>query len=183
MALDEMFTGANGTISLAAIGSPAQQADTNAINNAYTEAAIFGPVGRVTNIEVCVRTELQEFYQIGSRDTARLRPGNVHISGKIERAYINGALLYLLLGRGAKPNIQTTSIDPFFNITFTLRNPSSPEDFLKVTVVGVKFENWGFQIPQDTFVMEQVTFKAVLITVEDTEDDNVINVAFPEQQQ
>src|SRR5256885_7442463 len=38
---------------------------------------------------------------IGKRHPAVLRPGNINISGKIGRAFINGALLRLLLGKGA----------------------------------------------------------------------------------
>ncbi len=99
------IVGSHGTLGVAVEGTPAQQADFNAINDAYTATI----VGRVTEVEVCVRTELEEFFEIGARDVATISPGNVHISGSVGRAYINGALLFLLLGRGATENAQRRS--------------------------------------------------------------------------
>jgi len=32
---------------------------------------------------------------------------------------------------------------------------------------GVKFENWAFSLPEDDFVMENVTFKALFLEVDD----------------
>jgi len=178
MALNHIFTGAHGTISLAVEGQPAQQADFNAITAAYGET-VFNPVGVVEEVEICVQTELQEYYELGSRDVHQLLPGNVHISGKIGRAYINGSLLYLLLGRGAKPN-GLTSIQPRFALNLEISDPSKTSDKVKLSVTGVKFENWAVRTPQQTFIMENITFKAVGIGVTDTQDGTELNVAFPE---
>ncbi len=175
MALVSVFTGTHGTLGLAVEGTPTQQADFNAINDAYGA----GILGRVTDVEVCVQTELQEFYNIGARDVITLAPGNVHISGKIGRAYINGSLLFLLLGRGATQNAATT-IQPRFVLNLILQNPHIPDNKLRVNVFGVKFENWGLHLPQETFVMEQVTFKATHMGIIDTEETNDITVAFPD---
>jgi hypothetical protein len=174
MALTSVFTGAHGTISLAVEGTPAQQGDFNAINEAYTT----GVIGRVTDVEVCVQTELQEYFQIGQREVVTLSPGNVHVSGKIGRAYINGALLFLLLDRGATQDGLPT-IQPRFALNVQLQNPHIPNNRLQLNISGVKLENWGFNLPQNTFVIEQATFKAVHITVLDVEDNNNIAVAFP----
>lgn len=176
MALLGPFTGAHGTLGLAVEGSAPQQADFNAINDAYGTAI----VGRVTDVEVCVQTELQEFYSIGSRETFTLHPGNVHISGKIGRAYINGALLFLLLGRGATGTNQPT-VQPKFTLNLILNDPARPTTRLRLDVIGVKFENWAVHFPQDTFIMEQVTFKAVRMGIADTDEGSDITVAFPEQ--
>jgi hypothetical protein len=178
MALTSVYTGADGTISLAVEGSPAQQGDFNAITAAYGETA-FNPVGRVSDVEVCVQTELQEYYEIGHRETTRLLPGNVHISGKIGRAYMNGSLLFLLLGRGAKTDGLPT-IQPRFVLNLALKHPTLPATLLRVNVFGVKFENWAMRVPQDTFVMEQLTFKAQSIGLVDNDEGTEINVAFPE---
>jgi hypothetical protein len=174
MALTNVFTGAHGTISLAVEGTPAQQGDFTAINDAYTA----GVIGRVTDVEVCVQTELQEYFQIGQREVVTLSTGNVHVSGKIGRAYINGALLFLLLDRGATQDGLPT-IQPRFALNVQLVNPHIPNNRLQLNVSGVKFENWGVTLPQNTFVMEQVTFKAVHVTVLDVEDNNPVTVAFP----
>jgi hypothetical protein len=178
MALTNVFTGAHGTISLAVEGTPAQQGDFNAITTAYGET-VFNPVGRVVDVELCVQTELQEFYEIGARDVQRLSPGNVHYSGKIGRAYMNGSLLFLLLGRDANDGGSAT-IQPRFTLNLELKNPHFPDNLLKLVVTGVKFENWALRVPQDTFVMENVTFKAVDIRIKDKEAGSDIAVAFPE---
>jgi len=176
VALNHIYVGSHGTLGIAVEGTPSQQADFNAINEAYTQAI----VGRVTEVEVCVRTELEEFYQIGARDVADIAPGNVHITGSIGRAYVNGALLFLLLGRGATENDITTT-QPRFVLNLTLRNPHFPDNALKVNVFGVKFETWGFSLPQEGFVMEHVRFKATRIGLLDNEAGKDIKVAFPAQ--
>lgn len=178
MALTNVFTGAHGTISLAVEGTPAQQADFGAITTAYGDTA-FNPVGRVVDVEICVQTELQEYYQIGAREMGQLHPGNVHISGKVGRAYMNGSLLFLLLGRGAKGNSLPT-IQPKFALNLLLQDPSHSTDQVRVNVFGVKFENWALRVPQDTFIMEQLTFKAQRMGLADTNEGTEINVAFPE---
>jgi hypothetical protein len=174
VALDKIFTGAHGLLGIAVSGSQAQQADFKAISDAYTTAI----VGRVTEVEVCVRTELEEFFEIGQRDVSVISTGNVHITGTIGRAYMNGALLFLLLGRGATEN-DSTSIQPKFNLNITLKNPHIPDNTLKVNVFGLKFESWGFTLPQESFVMEKVRFKAETMGLLDSEAAKDIAVAFP----
>ena len=178
MPLVEVFTGAHGTISLAVAGSDEQKADFNAITGAYGET-VFNPLGRVVDVEVCVQTELQEYFSIGSRSNPQLLPGNVHISGKIGRAYINGSLFTLLLDRASKGNALAT-IQPQFVLNLVLNDKNLPGDTLRVNIFGVKLENWAIKVPQDTFVMEQVTFKGKNIGVADTNEGTDINVAFPE---
>jgi hypothetical protein len=38
----------------------------------------------------------------------------------------------------------------------------------KVTIFGVKFESWSYNIPADEFVMESVKFQAMRIAFEET---------------
>jgi len=177
MALTSVFTGSHGTLGIAVEGTPTQQADFNAISDAYGTALI----GRVTDVEVCVHTELFEFFELGFRDVITISPGNVHITGTIGRAYVNGGLVFLLLGRGATENAATT-IQPRFVLNLALKNPHIPDNALKVNVFGVKFETWGIHIPQEDFVMEQVRFKATRLGILDRDDGKDISVAFPAQQ-
>src|SRR5262245_10995963 len=110
MAMTNVFTGSNGTLTLAFEDTPEGQ-DAQAIIDTYQVQT----VGRVTGVEVCVQTDLEEFHEIGRRHPTSLHPGNIHISGKIHRAHINGALLSLLLGRGAAPNnIAEPYVQPVF---------------------------------------------------------------------
>lgn len=126
------------------------------------------PVGRASSVEVQVTTDLETYHEIGKRHPAVLREGNIEISGKIGRAYINGALLKLLLGKGALPARQAEPYpQPAFNIQLDLKDPAIPANSSTLTVHGAKFENWAYSLPEDDFVMEAATFKGLFITVED----------------
>src|SRR5580765_2363229 len=96
------------------------------------------PVGRATSVAIEVESAMKPFHELGQRYATELRPGNVNISGTIGRAHINGALLKLFPG-----------------------NTST------VTVHSVKLDGWNFSLPEDDFVLEEVSFKALWISVED----------------
>jgi len=126
-------------------------------------------VGRLQNVEVTVENELKPYHEIGKRFPSELRPGNVNISGTAERAHINGALVRLLLGQGAQSPPPAEAIpQPAFNIVINIKNPSLPDNSSKITLFGVKFESWNFTLPEDDFVMESVSFKALRISSEET---------------
>jgi hypothetical protein len=126
-------------------------------------------VGRVSNVEVRVESSLKAFYEIGKRYPTELRPGRIEISGAASRAYINGALIKLLLGAGAEtPTPAGTFPQPTFNIVIPLQNPAFSSKST-ITLFGVKFQNWNYSIPEDDFVLENVTFKALSLSVEDAE--------------
>jgi len=121
-------------------------------------------------VEVKVESQLKAFHELGHRYATDLRPGNVNISGTIARAYINGALLKLLLGDAATTQSAGTFLSPTFDIVLKLENPGvSQENSVTstITIHGVKFENWSYQLPEDDFVMESVSFKGIWISVED----------------
>ena len=125
-------------------------------------------VGRLSNVTVKVENDLRPYHEIGKRFAAELRPGNINISGTADRAHINGALLRLLLGDGASSPPPNGGIaQPAFNIVINMQNPALPENFSKVIVFGVKFESWSFGLPEDDFVMEGVSFKAIRISTEE----------------
>lgn len=168
MAMTNVYTGANGILLLSSAGTPPEAADTDALlgEQMYN---IF-EVGRVTDVEVCVKTQLSEYHEIGRRHATSLHSGNIHVSGKVGRAYINGALLFLLLGRGANPNnIDEPYVQPTLQMQVVLQDPAVPETRSVLTIEGVKFENWSFSLPEDDFVMENVTFKALRARVQDEE--------------
>src|SRR5262249_21378557 len=84
-------------------------------------------IGRLQNVEVSVTNEVVPYHEIGKRFATELRSGNVNISGIAERAHINGALLRLLLGDGAKSPAPTGVIpQPVFNVVINLVNPAVP---------------------------------------------------------
>ncbi len=179
MANTSVFTGAHGTLTLAPLDNP-EGRDAGSIVSAYETQT----VGRVTDVQVCVHTHLEAFHEIGRRFPTSLLPGNVHISGTVARAYINGALLGLLLGRKAfLPDTQEPFVQPAFNMVLRLRDPAVvAEDggpvAAELVVNGVKFQNWSYHLPEDDFVLEQVTFKALSIEIIDAEGTVTVGPVF-----
>jgi hypothetical protein len=161
----EVFTGSDATLTLAVEAGPEGDAAKEII-----EFYKLSPVGRASNVSVYVQTELETFHEIGKRHPVALRPGNIDISGEIGRAYINGALLRLLLGKGAVPTREAEPYpQPSFNLMLDLKDPAVPGNSSTLTVHSVKFENWAHNLPENDFVVESVTFKGLFITVEDKE--------------
>lgn len=162
-----VFRGSDATLTLAPTDAEMPE---GAAANEVIEFYQLSPVGRATGVEVSVQTELNEYHEIGKRHAAQLRPGNIHVSGSINRAYINGALLRLLLGKGAVPEREAEPYpQPSFNLQLRVEDPATPGVGSTLTVHGVKLNNWAYQLPEDDFVMESVTFKALFVTVEDQE--------------
>ena len=165
MAMTNVYTGANGTLTLAHDKSP-EGAEAAAVMDAYQLTT----VGRVTGVQISVNTDLHVYHEIGARQTVSLHPENIYIDGSVDRAYINGALLFLLLGKGALPTAAKEPYSqPSFNMTVTLNDPAVPGNKAALELDGVKFLSWSYTLPEDDFVMENVKFKALAIRVLDTE--------------
>jgi hypothetical protein len=175
--LTSVYTGATGSL-LMIQGDGAEGADAAAVIG--LDAYDMTEVGRVSGVELYVDTDLEEFHEVGRRHAVSLHPGNIHIHGKIGRAYVNGALLYLLLGRGAQPTeVNEPYVQPSLAMNVVLDDPATPDQRLILDVIGVKLENWGFSLPEDDFVMENVRFKALKINVRDEQGDNIQRPEFP----
>lgn len=126
-------------------------------------------VGRLTNVSITITSDVQPFFEIGSRYATHLRTGTVRVTGSAQRAYVNGALLKLLMGDGASsPPSGPAFVQPSFNLISTLRDQNHPDQSTQITVFGVKFDNWTYTIPVDKFVMEAVTFKAIRVAYAET---------------
>src|SRR5215207_3656445 len=160
-----VFTGADGSITLSVPqgleGESAQEVlDTFEMIN----------VGRVQNVRVEVHSEVRAFNEIGQRYATQLRPGNVTIRGTIGRAYINGAMLRLLLGDEAANSRPAASwTQPAFNITLLAQNAAAPDVRNTVTIHDAKIDSWIGDWPEDDFLMESVSFQALYLTVADEE--------------
>lgn len=165
MALTEVYTGKHGTLTLASEDTP-EGADAKAVVDTYA----LQTVGRLTDVKVSVATALKEFYEVGRRHPVSLSPGDIAISGTVGRAYVNGALLMLLMGRGSAPTATAEPyVQPSFSITLRLADPAHPANSLSLEISGVKFENWAVGIPEDDFVMENLCFRALTIRIVDRE--------------
>lgn len=162
MANTSVFTGADGSLTLSTPpggeGTKAQEVLT-----AYDLTT----VGRVHQVKVEVRAEVRAYHEIGQRYAAELRPGNVTVRGTIGRAYINGALLKLLLGEAADGRPAASWTQPAFNITLLVENVATPGVRNTLTLHGVKLDGWVYDLPEDDFVMESVSFQALYLTVAD----------------
>jgi hypothetical protein len=162
MANASVFTGADGSITLSSPqGTEGERAQE--VLSAYDMIA----VGRVQNVQVQVRSDVKAFHEIGQRYATELRPGNVHITGTIGRAYINGAMLKLMLGEAADGRPAGSWAQPAFNITLLLENPANEGVRNTLTLHDVKMDQWVYTIPEDDFVLESVGFQALYITVQD----------------
>ncbi|GAB4377860.1 MAG: hypothetical protein Kow0042_26150 [Calditrichia bacterium] len=167
MANTNVFRGSDATISISPTDTAQPEGEAA---NTVIEFYELSPIGRATDVEIHVNTDLEEFHEVGKRHPVQLRPGNIHVSGSLRRAYINGALLHLLLGKGASTERQAEPYpQPSFILQFRVEDPASPGVASVITVHGVKFENWSYHLPEDDFVMESATFKGLFISVGETE--------------
>ena len=165
MALTEVFTGAHGTLTLANEDTP-EGVDAQRVIDTFEVQT----VGRLLEVEVRVDTALKEFYEVGRRHPVSLSPGDIAISGVVGRAYVNGALLMLLMGAGSSPSaIAEPYVQPTFNMNVRLNDPAHPNNSLSLELGGVKFQNWHYALPEDDFVVEDLCFKALTIRVLDRE--------------
>jgi hypothetical protein len=158
-----VYRGSDGTIALAAEAGP-EGDKANAINDQYS----LTPIGRVTGVTVRVTNDVKPFHELGQRFATDLRPGNINVYGTIDRAYINGALLKLMLGDAADSRPAGTFVSPAFNLSIRLENPAVPGLTSTVTVMGVRLEEWFYDLPEDDFAVEKASFRALWLKVEDT---------------
>jgi hypothetical protein len=157
-----VYSGSDGTISVAVESGPAGD-KAKAVVDKYS----LTPIGRATGVTVHVTNDVRPFHELGQRFPTELRSGNINVEGTIDRAYINGALLKLMLGDAADSRPAATFIAPTFNLSLALKNPALPDLHANVTVMGVQLDEWSYSLPEDDFVLEKVGFKALWLKVDD----------------
>ena len=162
----DIFTGADATLVLAVDDNSKQEGAV--AEQLLTDYELSSIVGELKDVRIQVDTEVRPYHAIGKRHASQLRTGNISVSGTAERAHINGALLKLLLGEGASsPPPAGAIVQPTFNMVLNMANPAIAESGSKLVIFGVKFNSWNFTMPEDDFVMEKVSFKAIRISQED----------------
>jgi hypothetical protein len=157
-----IYTGADGALTL----SVPQGKEGDAAQSVLTAYDLIA-VGRVQSVRVEVKSEIKTYNELGSRYPTQLRPGNVTITGTIGRAFINGALLKLLLGEAATSRPATSWTHPAFNITLLVENAAVPGVRSTITLHDVKISNWVYDLPEDDVVMESADFTALFLDVAD----------------
>jgi hypothetical protein len=157
-----VYSGTDGTLTL----SNPVGVEEDAWGTYFGEIA---EVGRVTNVTISVNTAIRPFHELGSHMPRELRAGNVSIDGTIERAYINGAMLMLMLGKGSSEEETTALKIPSFDMKIALDNltPEGDNGNSLLTVYGVMFDRWQFTLSQDDFVLENLSFKARRVAILD----------------
>lgn len=162
-----VFRGSDASLVLAVDDS--SSVEGKLADKLITEYEFSSVVGRLQNVQVRIENELRPYHELGRRFATELRPGNLNVSGIIGRAHINGALIRLLLGdASSSPPPNGAIAQPTFNIVIRLNNPAVPTNSSILTVFGVKFESWSFSLPEDDFVMELVTFRALRVSSDET---------------
>lgn len=157
----DVYTGANGAVLLSTPEGVEGEAAQEVLS-----AHDLVVVGRVQDIRVEVHSAVRAYHEIGQRYATQLRPGNVTISGTIGRAYINGAMVSLLLGEASQGRPAGNWVQPAFNITVQIANQTTGASNT-LTLHDVKIDNWVYQLPEDEFIMESVGFQALYMTVEE----------------
>lgn len=162
-----VFRGSDATLVLAV--DDKSTVEGKLADNLISEYDLSNVVGRLQNVQVKVQNDVRPYHEIGKRFASELRPGNIDVSGFAERAHINGALVRLLLGDASNsPPPAEPIAQPTFNIVINIKNPAQPDNSSKIVLFGVKFDSWNFTLPEDDFVMETVTFRALRIGSEET---------------
>src|SRR4051812_48033817 len=95
-----VFRGSDATLVLA-VGDKGTE-EGKLADGLISEYELSSVVGSLQQVRVQVQNDLRPYHELGRRFATELRPGNVNITGFAERAHVNGALLRLLLGEGAK---------------------------------------------------------------------------------
>jgi len=164
MSQSHVFSGCDATISL----SMESGLEGDAAKRIIDEYSLTN-VGHAMNVEIQVTADLKPLHEQGQQYPTEIRSGNVTVSGTIGRAYINGALLKLMLGEAATARPAGIWVQPSFDITMRMANPAAPGRGRMLTLHGVKFRNWSLAVPEDDFVMERAEFVALWISVDDGE--------------
>src|SRR5438128_9874758 len=128
-----VFRGSDGSIVLA-VDTGAEGDLAKGVIDSYA----LTPIGRATGVEVRVDSDVKPFHELGQRYPTELRAGNVNVSGSIDRAFINGALLKLLLGDAAASRPAGAFIAPSFNITLRAEKPALTGTARTVTVPAAR---------------------------------------------
>jgi hypothetical protein len=162
MANTSVFTGADGSLTL----STPEGSEGEKAQEILTQYDMIS-VGRVHDVAVSVTADVKPYHEIGQRYATELRTGNMTVTGTIGRAYVNGAMLSLLLGEASEGRPAASWTQPAFNITLLVENPANPGVRNTVTLHGVKIDHWNYNMPEDDFVMESVGFQALYLTVGD----------------
>ena len=109
-------------------------------------------VGYSDSASVEIASNLEGFFELGSRTAVALTEGNEEISGSFSKAWIDKNYLSLVTSTGALTE---------FDLCFTLG--TGPDVY--VYCYDCKFDKGSLDIPQDGFLKESYDFKAKTVAL------------------
>jgi hypothetical protein len=72
-----------------------------------------------------------------------------------------------MLGDAATQRLTGAFVSPTFNLSLQLENPARPGDRSTLVVHGVKIDGFSLDMPEDDFVMSEVSFQGLWVSVQD----------------
>ncbi|RLC33831.1 hypothetical protein DRH14_04240 [Candidatus Shapirobacteria bacterium] len=106
-------------------------------------------IGLADSASVEIATNLEAYYEIGSRVPTDLVEGNQEVTGSISKAWIDKNYLSL---------VTTTGTLQEFDLCFEVGS-------LKLYCYNCKFERGAVDIPQDGFLKEDYDFRAKKVAI------------------
>ena len=97
-----------------------------------------------------IATNLEAYYEIGSRVPTDLVAGNQEVTGSLSKAWVNKDYLQLVAGTGTLSE---------FDLCFEVENGP------KIYCYDCKFERGAVDIPQDGWLKEDFDFRAKSVAV------------------
>jgi len=121
-------------------------------------------IGYATSATVDISAGTEAIFQMGDYKAVEVVRGNLEITGTIERACVDKALLDLITGKETGSAVtQLTEFD--FKCSLAVPAPSSGEMQI-LTVQGCKPETEALDVPQDGVFTESIDFIAKGFKVE-----------------
>jgi len=111
----------------------------------YKDAVL---IGYATSITVDVTPNIDGVFELGSRLVQEWKPGNLEISGTLERLWIDGAYL------------DDVKADSPTEYTIECKLTDSAGVTQTATLTGVVFTSFSGEIPEDGLVTESIDFSA-----------------------
>lgn len=102
-------------------------------------------VGRIEGFTIKLDNAVEAYYGIGDRDPTDIKEGNRSVTGTLNRAIINGALLNAALGTGSGTTPNTITKGAVGAYKMKIRLYTSATQYVWLTVTSVKFSTWSLE--------------------------------------
>jgi len=121
-------------------------------------------IGRLQSVDVAVDNGLEVYYGCGSIDPTDIKRGLRAITGRVNRAILNGAFLAAAIGQddGSSPYAITTKSDSKLSAFKMQVHLAQATNYVALVLNTVKFGTWGTSVANDgSTVMENCDFMGI----------------------